>query len=164
MSLHEIMIILHATAAVLCFAFGVLTLFPRRPRHSRLNLFNYYFILLIAMIVFLAGAILAHVNQPDAMPRGIFAGLFVLSLYMLLRGFWARTALFSQRDDWMTGYIDHIGFTLIALFEGFVIVAGIDLGAPVWLTAAVAVLGVIAGNRVLHNLQTRASHPHSAES
>jgi hypothetical protein len=54
--------------------------------------------------------------------------------------------LVLQRDDWPTSYIDHMGFTLIALFEGFIIVAAIVLGAPGWLTAGVAILGVIVGN------------------
>ncbi len=37
--------------------------------------------------------------------------------------------------------MDDIGFTLISLFEGFIIiVSGIDLGAPGWPTAVVAVL------------------------
>jgi len=113
------------------------------------------------MIVFLAGAILAHVGQLEALQRGIFAGLFVLSLYMLFRGTQARTVLRGQHDDWWTIYVDHIGFTLISLFEGFIIVSGIDLGAPGWLTAVVAVLGVVVGNRVLHGLQTPSRQPHT---
>ena len=78
----------------------------------------------LIMIVFFAGAILAHVGQLEALQRGIFAGLFVLSLYMLFRGTRARTVLRVQHDDWWTIYVDHIGFTLISLFEGFIIVSG----------------------------------------
>jgi hypothetical protein len=118
---------------------------------------------LIAMIVFLAGAILAHVSQLDALQRGIFAGLFVLSLYMLFRGARARTALRVQHDGWWPIFVDHIGFTLISLFEGFIIVSGIDLGAPGWLTAVVAVLGVVVGNRVLHGLQAPSRRPHATQ-
>jgi hypothetical protein len=116
---------------------------------------------LIAMIVFLAGAILAHVGQLEALQRGIFAGLFVLSLYMLFRGARARTVLRMQHDGWWTIYVDHIGFTLISLFEGFIIVSGIDLGAPGWLTTVVAVLGVVVGNRILHSLQTPSRQSHA---
>lgn len=71
----------------------------------------------------------------------------------------ARTVLRVQPDDWWTIYVNHIGFTLISLFEGFIIVSGIDLGAPGWLTAVVAVLGVVVGNRVLHGLQTLSKQP-----
>ncbi len=157
---HLIMIVLHATAAVLCFIFGAWTLRPHLSHHSRLTLSTFYVGTLIAMIVFLAGAILAHVGQLEALQRGIFAGLFVLSLYILFRGTRARTVLRVQPGDWWATYVDHIGFTLISLFEGFIIVSGIDLGAPGWLTAAVAVLGVVVGNRVLHGLQTPSKLPH----
>ena len=37
------------------------------------------------------------------------------------------------------------GFTLIALFEGFIIVTVIDLGGPGWLVGLVAILGVLVG-------------------
>jgi len=156
---HLIMIVLHATAAALCFISGALTLLPHLSHHSRLTLSSFYVGTLIAMIVFLAGAILAHVSQLEALQRGIFAGLFVLSLYMFFRGTRARTVLRLQHDGWWTTYVDHIGFTLIALFEGFIIVSGIDLGAPGWLTAVVAVLGVVVGNRILHGLQTPSKQP-----
>ena len=63
---------------------------------------------------------------------------------------WLRTT-----NNWFPSYADHTGFTLIALFEGFIIAGGMDLGAPGWLTAAVAVLGVIAGNRVVRRIQTQ---------
>ena len=157
--LHEVMIVLHAGAAILCFAFGALTLSPRLSRQSRGDVFTYYFILLVAMIAFLAGAILAHVSQLNPVQRGVFAGLFGLSLYMLLRGVQAGAVLCAHRGDWLPRYIDHIGFTLIALFEGFIIVAAIDLGAPGWLTAGLAVLGVIGGNRMLHRLQIHGNRP-----
>ena len=41
---------------------------------------------------------------------------------------------------------------------GFVIVLAINLGAPGWLTAAVAVLGVFVGIRALQNVKTVAAH------
>lgn len=71
---HLIMIVLHATAAALCFIFGALTLLPHLSHHSRLTLATYYVVTLIAMIVFLAGAILAHVGQLEALQRGILQG------------------------------------------------------------------------------------------
>jgi len=48
---HLIMIVLHATAAALCFIFGALTLLPRLSQHSRLTLSTFYVSTLIAMIV-----------------------------------------------------------------------------------------------------------------
>lgn len=75
--MHLIMIVLHATAAALCFIFGALTLLPHLIHHSRLTLSTYYVAAPFAMIVYLARAILVHVGQLEALQRGIFAGLFV---------------------------------------------------------------------------------------
>jgi hypothetical protein len=41
--------------------------------------------------------------------------------------------------------IDHIGFSLISLFDGFVIISAIDLQAPGWLVAVIAVGAVALG-------------------
>jgi hypothetical protein len=41
--------------------------------------------------------------------------------------------------------MDHVGFNMISLFAGFVIVAAIDLGAPGWLVVAIALLGIAGG-------------------
>jgi hypothetical protein len=53
-------------------------------------------------------------------------------------------------------YMEHVGFTLIALWDGFVIVLAIDLGAPGWPVIVLAVLGVVVGNRALHWAEARA--------
>ena len=41
--------------------------------------------------------------------------------------------------------IGHIGFVLISLFDGFAIVSAIDLQAPGWLVAVIAVGAVAIG-------------------
>ena len=60
-------------------------------------------------------------------------------------------------DGWRLPYMEHVGFTLIALWDGFVIVLAIDLGAPGWLVLVLAVLGVVVGNRALHRAEARAA-------
>ena len=69
----------------------------------------------------------------------------MLGLYILQRANHARLALRLRHEGWRIAYIDHVGFTLISLFDGFVIVGAIDLGAPGWLVAAAALLGVVGG-------------------
>ena len=41
--------------------------------------------------------------------------------------------------------IDHVGFVLISLFDGFAIVSALDLHAPGWLIAVIAVAAVGVG-------------------
>jgi hypothetical protein len=43
-------------------------------------------------------------------------------------------------------YLEHIGFTLIALADGFAVVTVIRSGAPGWAIAAVAVGVVLVGH------------------
>ncbi|WP_022885347.1 hypothetical protein [Glaciibacter superstes] len=54
-------------------------------------------------------------------------------------------------------FVNHVGFTLISLFDGFVIVAAIDLHAPPWLVASLAIGGVIAGIIGVRRLEARAT-------
>ena len=50
---------------------------------------------------------------------------------------------------------DDVGFTLITLFDGFVIITALDLGAPAWLVIATAVAGIAAGNLATRRVQVR---------
>jgi hypothetical protein len=61
-----------------------------------------------------------------------------------------------RSGQWRVPCRGHIGFTLIALSDGFVIVSAIDLGAPGWLVGVLVVLGVVVGSRALHRLEARA--------
>jgi len=47
MTVHTILIVLHAAAAALCFTFGVMTLLPHVTNPSKETLFRYYFVALI---------------------------------------------------------------------------------------------------------------------
>jgi hypothetical protein len=48
-----------------------------------------------------------------------------------------------------------MGFTLIALFDGFVIISALDLGAPSWLVVAPGVLGIVVGRLGVRRVQRR---------
>lgn len=54
---------------------------------------------------------------------------------------WHAAQAFSQREGaWRTQYVSDVGLTLIALFDGFMIVSVLELGAPPWIVIAVGVL------------------------
>jgi hypothetical protein len=127
--LHTVLIVLHAAAALVCFTAGVFCLGLRSATSGR---FRLYFWSLLAMLLFLAAAIAVDWGGLDTTTRVIFLGLGVLGLYMAWRAAQAGTRLHRQDPHWQPRYLDDIGFTLIALFDGFVIVAAIDLGAPAW--------------------------------
>ncbi len=150
--LHNTLIALHAGAGVVCFAAGVASLGLHTAASWR---FAAYFGALFALLVFMAGAIAVDWAGLDSTARLIYLGLAALGLYMLWRAAHAGSWLRHRDGDWRPRYLDDIGFTLISLFDGFVIVAAIDLGAPVWLVVVLGVIGVVGGIQAMNRVKTR---------
>ena len=147
-SLHNILIIVHAASATLSFFAGCLLMFA--PTYtSNQRLFSVYWWSLMGMVVLLMGAILVYWTEYSGTERIIFPGLLVLGIYMLYRARNANRLLKTQQNGWNHGYIEHIGFTLISLFEGFIIVGGLNSGLPGWLVALLAILGVLVGRSMI---------------
>jgi hypothetical protein len=96
------------------------------------------------MEVFLVIAILSHVSSLPTITQIIFGGLTILGLYMIWRAVQAVSVLREPNGNPMA-VIDHIGFILISLFDAFAIVSSIDLHAPGWLIAVMAVGAVALG-------------------
>lgn len=162
-SAHDLLISVHAIAAGLCFLAGSIVLYSRGYRFDR-GLFRFYLWSLGGMVVFLALAMLAEWTAYSGTERAVYAGLLGLGIYVLYRGVSARTVLETRTDEWSKAFVNHVGFTLIALFEGFVIVSALNAGAPVWLVGTVAVIGIVAGRRMVDaavELETRGEVPPS---
>jgi hypothetical protein len=154
--LHTIMIVLHAAAGVTAFVAGCLVLRPPDAEPRAHRLFQVYLVSLGSMVVFLLGAMAAHWRQLGTAEQVIFGGLLLLGLFIAWRALAARSLLGRRSGGWRLPDMEHVGFTLIALWDGFVVVLAIDLGAPGWLVAALAVLGVVVGSRALHAAEARA--------
>jgi uncharacterized membrane protein len=147
-SLHDVLISVHAIAAGLCLLAGSIVLYSRAYRFDR-RLFRFYLWSLGGMVVFLAMAMLTEWTVYAGTERAVFTGLLGLGIYMFYRGFSARTLLKTRADGWSEAFVRHVGFTLISLFEGFVIVSALNAHAPVWLVGAIAVVGIVAGRRMV---------------
>jgi hypothetical protein len=149
--LHNALIAFHAGAGVFCFTAGVASLGLRAASWR----FAVYFGALLALLLFMFGAITVDWAGLDSTARLIYLGLAVLGLYMVWRAARAGARLRRRDGDWRPRYLDDVGFTLISLFDGFVIVAAIDLGAPVWLVVVIAVIGVVGGIQAMNRVKTR---------
>jgi hypothetical protein len=71
-----------------------------------------------------------------------------------------RAELAGRRHPARTGgptgaYLEHIGFTLIALADGFAVVAAIRSGAPGWAVCVLAVGVVVVGHLTLQLTKRR---------
>jgi hypothetical protein len=137
--LHTVFITVHALAATIAFAAGVLA----APAGRFLGLYRSG---LVVMTGGLVGALTVGWHTFDPIARIAFAGLFVLAVVMIVRAELAARIAPDRTGGPVPAYLEHVGFTLISLADGFAIVAAIRAGAPGWLTASVAVGVVAAGH------------------
>jgi hypothetical protein len=146
--IHDVAIWAHAVAATVALLVGLNLMFlSARRTPSPTSRVRFYLVGLIATVAFLVIALAVEWDEITTGERISFSALSLLALVMVLRG--ARgSSRFGAQDAAPVDHLDDIAFTVIALFDGFVIVAAIDLGLPVWVVVLVAVAGVIAGIRV----------------
>jgi len=154
-STHNTLILLHAVAATLAFCAGSLLIFSAKYLSSHW-LFQTYLWSLIAMTLLLASAIFVYWNGYSGNERVIFPGLLGLAFFMVFRAWGAGLVSATQPKNWKLGYVEHIGFTLTSLFEGFIIVSGLNAGVPGWLVGVIAVLGLLAGRWIIGSAKGRA--------
>ncbi|GHO83777.1 hypothetical protein [Dictyobacter formicarum] len=140
---HLLMIIFHATSATAAFIVGLALLFQRDLLRQR-QLAMALVVLLILLEIFLILAILSHLTSLAMVQQIVFGGLGLLGLYMIWRALQALVLL-RQAPDNQGAVMDHVGFNLISLFDGFAIVSAIDLQAPGWLVAIIAIGAVALG-------------------
>jgi hypothetical protein len=143
LDLHTLSIVVHALSGIGAFIIGVVLLFQSNTLRQ-LQLGVAFLVLLVLLEVFLVIAILSHVTSLPGMTQIIFGGLAILGLYMIWRAVQAVSVLREQPGN-QGAVIDHIGFNLISLFDGFAIISAIDLQAPGWLVAVIAVGAVALG-------------------
>ena len=160
---HTILILLHAGLAVASFVLGCLLLaaLPESERSARFAAF--FWCTLAAMVCLIAVMLLDWPGLPTT-KRIAFAILAVLAVYLMVRAVQAWRTLIRKPARWRKSFIGHVGFVMISLFDGFCIVAAVDLGMPPPVTITVAVLGVVVGVLILRALVRRdvARHPAQA--
>jgi hypothetical protein len=141
--LHTLAIVIHALSATGAFVVGVVLIFQRNSLRQ-LQLGRAFVVLVVLLEVFLVIAILSHVTSLPTLTQIIFGGLAILGVYMIWRAVQAVSVLREQPGN-QGAVIDHIGFNLISLFDGFAIISAIDLQAPGWLVTVIAVSAVALG-------------------
>ncbi len=151
--LHTVLIYGHALGGLVAFALGCFVLRPQLRAES--TLFRAYFLSLWVMVLLLALVVGVDWAQLPLASRLTFGGLTLLAFYTGLRGWQAQRLLRGRAADWRNDYISHVGFTLISLFDGFVIVGALDMNAPGWTVGLVGVLGVVVGIGTINLVKKR---------
>lgn len=148
---HTPLITLHAMAGVVAFGLGCLVIRP--PIAAASPRFQLYLWSMFAMTGFVILAVIAGWGGFGTPERVVFAGLSAFAMFTTWRASRARAVARSAMTQDRLAYIDHVGFTLISLFDGFVIVGAIDLGAPVWLVVAIGAAGVVIGHILVNRIK-----------
>ncbi len=144
---HTVFIVLHALSGAACFGFGLLAL--RRATTRRRQALAFYFAALLAMVGFVAVAVALTWGGLGTATRLIYAGLGVLAAVMVGRA----VAAWRGAEQPSAAFVGHVGFTLVSLFDAFVIVSALDLGAPAWLVVVGAVVGAVTGHLLIRRRQ-----------
>jgi hypothetical protein len=142
--LHDALIAGHALGGVIAFALGT-AVAARRGNHPAQALV--YAASLTVMAVFLTAAVVLDWHGLSLAVQSLYAALVVLAGYTVWRGWRARNELAAARPS-LPRALDDVGFTLITLFTGFVVVLVGDLGGPAWLVVLLGILAVATGRRL----------------
>ena len=153
--LDTVLITVHATAATIAFAAGVLS----APTGRFLGVYR---VAMAVMAAALVPAVLVDWSTTDPTARLVFAGLIGLAAVMVTRAELAGRRPPARTGGPTVGYLEHIGFTLISLADGFVVVAAIRGGAPGWAVGLLAVGVVVVGHLTLQAAKRRLVHPAGA--
>ncbi len=153
-SMHRLFIMLHAISGAVSFVAGCLLIFSTGQGVNR-PLFGLYAGFLAVLVGSLLGAMIVNWMVYGVAERVIFSGLLGLGVYMLYRAWRAHLARETRSPHARHDYIEHIGFTVISLFEGFIILTVLRMSDSGWLVALFAILGVVAGRRMIAFAQRR---------
>lgn len=148
------MIILHALAGLVAFVAGYLLVSAGSPVKKRWLLWV-YLIAMTSLTIFLFGALVSHWTQIGVTQQIVFGGLTLLGFYVVWCAYQAWRLLNKRPAGWHNQFIDAVGFTLIALFDGFVIVGLIDVSVPTVIVVALGIGAIIVGRVGLERIKKR---------
>ena len=143
-----VFVTVHAAAATVAFGAGLLAV----PRGRFASVHR---AALVVAVVALVPAVLVDWQTTAPALRAVFGGLLVLALVMVVRSVLAVRRRPSRGEAPSAPYLDHLGFTLISLADGFAVVTVFRAGAPPWLVVAFAVVVAGAGHLALQATKRR---------
>lgn len=151
--IHTFLIVGHAVCGTVALLIGCFVLKP--PARASSKLFGLYLGALTGLIILMLAVVVYDWMELSTGQQVTFSLLCILGLYTGWRGYCAYGDLSHRTEDWQARYVDHVGFTVISLFDGFSVVAAIDLGAPLPVVIGVAVLGVVTGIITINAVKSR---------
>lgn len=135
---HDLAVWTHAVAATVALLAGVRTLPAGRG-------YPVYRGALVVAVLALVPALATGWAGTDPGLRAVFLGLLGLGAVVVARGVRAGAVL-PGADGPVAAWRHRVGFTLVALVDGFLVVTALRLGAPGWALLAVGAGVAAAGH------------------
>jgi hypothetical protein len=152
-------VLVRSAAAVAALVLG-LRLLRQASRHRPPMGLRWFQATLVLMTAALLGVVVLDWTDLAAATRVAFVALCVLAGTMVWEADRARrfagrpgSAMSPARS---AAFVEAVGFTVIALVDGFAIITALDLGAPGWIVATVGVLVVLVARPVVAAVRVRA--------
>jgi hypothetical protein len=139
---HTILIGGHAVTGVVALVAGLVTM-------RRGQVFDVYLGALAGMTLFLALAVGVGWSDLETGARVLFTAFAGLAGFMVVQALRARRIRPDRTTRPVPRYLDDVGFTVVALFDGFAVIAVLDAGGPGWLLVGTGVAIAIAGHFAL---------------
>lgn len=153
-TLRTIFLSLHIAGGLAGLLIGAFAIRPPLGE-ARLWLRRAYAAALVALFVFLSATVAVDWSRLQTTQQFIYVALIALAAFMVTRVFLTFRVAQRQGSGWESRYMNHVYFTYISPWEGLFIVGLIDLGAPGWLVAAVAIGVLVLGAVPFSNYSRR---------
>ncbi len=139
---RSVLVAIHIAAGLGGLAAGLATLAPPAPSDERRWVRQIYLACILTLFVSLVGMIAVDWAGLDVAARFTFSALAVLAAVMIYRLARARGEASTREAGWKERYINHVAFSYIALWEGFVILPALNLPLP-QVSVPVVAIGVL---------------------
>jgi cobalamin synthase len=114
-----------------------------------------YLLCIVMLVASLVPLVTTDGAGLDVGGRIAFTALTVLGIVMVFRIILAGRVASARQGDWQKRYINHVYFTYISLWEGFVILPALNLPLPQLTVPAVAVAVLLIGHMLIARYKRR---------
>jgi hypothetical protein len=153
--LRTLLVWIHASAGVAGLVAGIPSLSPPRPADDRGSWRRLYLLCIVTLVASLVVLVAIDWDELDSGSRIAFSALTGLGAVMTYRIVRALHAASTREGNWRDRYIDHVYFTYISLWEGFVILPALNLPLPQVTVPAVAVAVLLIGHALIGRYKAR---------
>lgn len=154
--LRTLLVSIHAGAGIGGLIAGLPTLSPRFAVSKRRTWVRWlYAVCVAALLASMVALVVVDWPHLELGARVAFAGLTVLGAVIATRLALAHRETQARRDQWQSRYVDHLYFTYISLWIGFLIVPALNTTFPHVAVPLTVLTTLLVGHALITRLKKR---------